>query len=95
MDALKLSEILAQYPNFGIAETGGGCTAYRHERDDGGWLLITDVGGCDVPIDDDAIVMCGFYPTENVDDPAHEGVVVEIPVSEVEGWIDAHLGFTS
>ena len=45
--------------DFYICQTGGGCTAYRHETEDGHEILITDDSHAPENIDDLCIV--GLY----------------------------------
>lgn len=65
-------------------QTGGGCTAYGYNLPDGGpfnspnwdgrYLLLTDLGGCEMPTRWDDKVMVGLYDSETGDplDYVHE-----------------------
>lgn len=87
----RVSEIVALYPNLVEEDTGGGCTALVHPIGDGAngaRIMITSVANeCCSPDDSDAVVLCGRY--ESYEDG---GRCEEVPVEQLEGWIDAHTG---
>ncbi len=71
---------IAEYPNFIIEHTGGGCEAWHHPLDGGGQLAITDGGGtCYQPEEPDGEWMVGRYDAEGM--PVGEPIVLHSPDS--------------
>ena len=45
---------------YHVFHTGGGCQAW-HTSIEGGYVLITDESGCDLPTEDDTEILVGVY----------------------------------
>lgn len=91
---MSAGSILAKFPNFQPYHTGGGCMAMEHPLDDGGYLLVTDADGCHIPTDADQSVIVGRYDAEGHVVGGDDNTP-EIPVDQLESWIDQQLGFKS
>jgi hypothetical protein len=87
---MTFSEIVALYPNLRPHTTGGGCMALLHPMDNRHCLMITDLDGIRIPADDATHVLVGHYDDSGPVEYGEEGCI-EIAVSELENWIDAHL----
>ena len=85
--AKKISEVRALFPNLTEWHTGGGCMGLRHPHDDGGYLLITDIGGGDLPDDRDDTK---DGETVELADACFGAVTVE--VKNLAEWLDDQLG---
>lgn len=87
MSSTTIAELRELYVNLQEWHSGGNCVALRHPCDDGGYLLITDSGGLQIPADDPIEVYVGRY--------AANGDTVEearsILIGEAQAWIDAAL----
>lgn len=46
---------------FSQYSQGGGCMAWRKNVENGGYWLITSDDGCDLPNEDDVMIMVGWY----------------------------------
>lgn len=91
MKTFSKTEFLALYPNMQVWHTGGGCMAYQHPLDDGGYLLITDES--DLPEDGDTQVYVGRYDAEG-ECVGGDSNTPRISVADLETWIDAQFNLT-
>ena len=89
--AATLIPWIADHPNFQIIQTGGGCSAWRHDLDPevGSYLLITNEDGAYPEPDEGGTWLCGQYlHAEDI-----EGSVEEFTdPDDVKAWVEAVLG---
>lgn len=85
---MTCSEIVKQYPNFSQVHAGGSAVAWRHDRDNNGYMLITDTKGPGIPADSATHVSACRY---NSKDRLLSSRIV--PIGQLEAWIDKQLGF--
>lgn len=58
------AEALAHEYGYAVEETGGGCTAFRRNFEDGSYVLITRVDDPSVPTDPTQPAVAGWYDAE-------------------------------
>lgn len=85
---MNVNDIIAMYPRFEIARTGGNCQAWRHplENSVGGYLLITEQDEANLPPADATVVTAGRYDTAE-----SEGLCEDVAVDQLKVWIDEQL----
>jgi hypothetical protein len=81
-----VSAVRAVRPNLEHWHTGGGCTALRHDRDDGGYVMITEHDDAHIPSDDETLIACGIYDKEG-----YEVRTDIIPPALLDEWLDNAL----
>ena len=60
---------------FDIAATGGGCLAWRKDVADG-YYIITDEGGCNLPLETDVMIYVGFYDLDGTQQTPYDELEV-------------------
>jgi hypothetical protein len=85
------STVIARYPNMETWNTGGGCLAHAHRRDDGSYILITAEDDAALPGDDAYVVAVGEYDSEGNVTPDDGSGVEPVELRNLEAHIDRLL----
>lgn len=73
-------------------ETGGGCTAWVRDFEDGSRLMVTGDGGCEVPDEDCMEIEVGLYTDDGVDLYYEEFGYVQTALNKVKEIIAGYPG---
>jgi hypothetical protein len=67
---VPLAQLIATWYDchgFKLVGTGGGCDAFQKMFDDDSYLMVTERGGCNIPVHSTAPVSLGMYVDDNPD----------------------------